>query len=106
MIAVTNRIHVTPEFAQALEERFRNRVGLIDQMPGFILNQVWRPTKEEDPYVIVTFWESREQFDAWTRSESFKKAHSQGLPEGATTGPNHVEIYEIIMDTSRPDLEG
>lgn len=104
MIAVMNRIHVDPDYADTLEERFRHRTGEVDAMPGFVLNQVMRPTKEGDPYIIMTLWESQEQFDAWTHSESFKKAHSKGLPEGAYTAPNHVEVFEVIMDTSRPGV--
>jgi heme oxygenase (mycobilin-producing) len=106
MIAVSNRLYVTPEHAATLEERFRSRSGLIDDMPGFILNQVLRPMKEGDPYIIVTLWDSYEHFEMWKKSDAFKQAHAQGLPEGASTGPNHVEMHEVIMDTSRPELHG
>jgi heme-degrading monooxygenase HmoA len=99
MITVMNRISVSPEYAETLEERFRNRVGLIDQMPGFLRNQVLRPLREGDPYIILTQWESREHFEAWTQSEAFKQAHARGMPEGATTTKNHVEVHEVIMDT-------
>lgn len=101
MIVVTNRIHVTPEFADQLEERFRNRSGLIDHMPGFVRNMVLRPSNEGDPYVIMTLWETREHFDAWTQSDSFKHAHTKRMPEQSQTAPNHVEIYEVVMDTEQ-----
>ena len=32
MITVANRIYVTPEYADAFEERFRTRAGLVDGM--------------------------------------------------------------------------
>lgn len=103
MIVVQNRIHVKPEHAEDLENRFRNRSGLIDQMDGFISNQVLRPTQEGEPYVIQTYWESREKFEAWTQSESFQKAHAKPMSKESHTAPNHVEIYEVIMDTSQID---
>ena len=30
MITVANRIYVTPEYAEAFEQRFRERAGLVD----------------------------------------------------------------------------
>ena len=44
MITVANRIYVTQEYAEAFEQRFRERAGLVDQMPGFISNQILRLT--------------------------------------------------------------
>jgi heme-degrading monooxygenase HmoA len=101
MIVVTNRLHVAPDYVPQFEERFRNRSRMIDDMPGFIRNQVLRPTREGDPYIILTMWESHEHFEAWTNSDAFKKAHSGGeAQQHIYTAPNHVEIYEVIMDTA------
>lgn len=101
MIAVTNRIFVAPQYAEQFEERFRNRAGLVDQMAGFVSNQVLRPTQEGQPYVVLTWWRSREDFDAWTQSEAFRQGHARSgsLPREAFTGPSQIEIYEIIADT-------
>ena len=54
MITVPNRIYVAREYVDAFEQRFRDRAGLVDQMPGFISNQVLRPVNEGDPYVVFT----------------------------------------------------
>lgn len=107
MITVANRIFVAPEYADHFEENFRKRAGLVDQMPGFISNQVLRPVNPGDPYIVLTLWESREQFEAWTRSDAFVKGHARSgtLPKEAFTGPNKLEIHEVIMDSARPDLK-
>ena len=107
MITVANRIFVTLEYAEAFEERFRNRAKLVDDMPGFISNQVLRPVNGGDPYVVFTLWESRKHFEAWIRSEEFTKGHAQSgtLPEEAFTAPNKLELHEVFLDSSRPDLE-
>jgi heme-degrading monooxygenase HmoA len=103
MITVANRIEVAPENAEAFERAFRQRAGHVDETPGFIRNQVLRPTREGDPYVVLTTWESRQAFEAWTRSESFKKAHANA---GATpTGASRLEVHQIIQDSNVPDLE-
>lgn len=107
MITVANRIFVSPEFAQQFEDNFHKRAGLVDDMPGFIYNQVLRPVKEGDPYIVLTLWESREHFEGWTKSDAFVKGHARSgsLPKEAFTGPNKLEVHEVIQDSSRPDLK-
>lgn len=102
MIAVANRIFVAPEFADRFEERFRTRAGRVDQMPGFVRNLVLRPTAPGDPYVVLTFWESRAQFEAWTKSDAFVQGHSRAgtLPREAFTAANKLEIHEVVLDSA------
>ncbi|MBO8140612.1 MAG: antibiotic biosynthesis monooxygenase [Firmicutes bacterium] len=105
MYVVMNRIPVQPEFAQAFEERFRSRAGEVDKMPGFIRNLVLRPDRPEDPYVVLTMWESREAFEAWTRSDAFQKGHARSgtLPREAFRGPNKLETFTAFLDSADPE---
>lgn len=98
MYVVMNRIFVKPEYRDALEERFRQRAGEVDKMPGFIRTQVLRPDDPEVPFVVVTEWESKEAFEAWTRSEAFQKGHRQSgtLPPDAFLGPSRVEAFTVV----------
>lgn len=76
MITVANRIYVKPGYAEAFEARFRERAGLVDEMPGFVSNRVLRPVNEGDPYVVFTVWRSRQDFINWVRSDASTKGHS------------------------------
>ena len=107
MITVANRIYVKKEYANAFGERFRERAGLVDKMPGFISNQVLRPVNEGDPYIVFTTWNSRQDFLDWVRSEAFIKGHAQSgtLPKEAFSRSNTLEMHEVIQDSARPDLE-
>jgi len=107
MITVANRIYVSREYAEAFEKRFRERAGLVDQMPGFISNQVLRPVNEGDPYVVFTTWQSRQDFLSWVRSDEFVKGHAQSgtMPKEAFTSANVLEMHEVIQDSGRPGLE-
>ncbi len=107
MITVANRIYVNREFADAFEQRFRDRAGLVDKMPGFISNQVLRPVNEGDPYVVFTIWNSRDNFLNWVRSDEFVKGHAQSgtLPKEAFFQSNVLEMHEVVQDSSRPELE-
>lgn len=102
MITVMNRISVKPEFAGAFEERFRTRAGLVDEMPGFIRNEVLRPTQEGKPYIVLTYWESREDFERWTNSEQFKQGHARSgsLPREAFNGHSELEVHELFLNSA------
>lgn len=106
MITVANRIYVNPEFAEAFEARFRNRAHLVDTMPGFIMNQLLRPAKAGDPYIVLTYWQRYEDFKAWTQSEAFREGHAKSgtLPKSAFDQPNKLEIHQVILDSRDPEL--
>jgi heme-degrading monooxygenase HmoA len=107
MITTMNRIFVNPDYAEQFEENFRNRAGLVDRMDGFISNQLLRPSTPGDPYIVLTLWETRSQFEAWVRSPEFAQGHARSgsLPREAYSAPNKLELHEVILDSARPDLE-
>ena len=95
---------MTPAYAQQFEERFANRASLVDQMPGFLYNQVLRPSSEGAPYIVLTAWESMEHFQAWVNSEEFKRGHARSgsLPPEAFAGRSQLEIHEVVQDSRDP----
>lgn len=103
MYVVMNRISVNPEYAEAFEARFRDRAGEVDKMPGFQRTLVLRPETPDDPYVVLTFWESREAFEAWTESEAFTRGHSQSgsLPKDVFRGPSKLEKFVPFVDSDQ-----
>lgn|SRR5690606_34406726 len=106
MIVVMNRIPVNPEYATAFEERFADRASLVDRMEGFVSFRLLRPTTAEDPYIVVTTWETKEHFEAWTQSEGFKEGHSRAgrLPHEAFRGHPKLEIMDVILDAQRGQI--
>lgn len=99
MIIITNRLYVAADYATEFEERFSQRTGSVDSMPGFIRNMILRPINDGDPYVVMTMWKSKEDFEAWTKSEAFKHAHTGGMDPKAYTAPHKVEMFDVIQDT-------
>ncbi|MEM1032788.1 MAG: antibiotic biosynthesis monooxygenase [Myxococcota bacterium] len=124
MIVVTNRIPVSEGYEADFEDRFRNRVHLVDRSPGFIRNEVHRPRPMKldrktgrwvsDPtkegfYEVKTWWRSMEDFEAWTRSPSFAEAHKNRPPREMFSGPNQIVVHEVFLssdgDDSAPSVE-
>jgi len=102
MFVVMNRIPVNPEYKDQFEERFINRAREVDKMPGFVRNQVLRPGNLDDPYVILTVWESKDDFEAWVNSEAFQKGHAKSgtLPREAFLSHSKLETFDVILDTA------
>jgi len=114
MIVVTNRIPVAQGHEIDFEDRFRNRVHLVDRSPGFIRNEVHRPKPMKldresgrwvpDPesqghYEVKTWWRSMEDFENWTKSDAFKEAHRDRPPPEMFAGSNTLEIHEVFTST-------
>ncbi|MBI2265719.1 MAG: antibiotic biosynthesis monooxygenase [Armatimonadetes bacterium] len=101
MITVANRIPVAEGYEAEFEKRFQSRAGLVEGMAGFIRNEVLRPIKGNS-YIVLTHWESRETFEAWTKSDAFRLAHSSHPPREMFSGPNVLEIHEVILSKEAP----
>jgi len=99
MVIAMNRVPVNEGHEGGFMERFRTRRGLVDGQPGFIRNMVLRPLKGEF-HVVMTFWESREAFEAWTKSDAFQQAHARVPPPGMFNGHGELELYEVGLDTA------
>ncbi len=107
MIVTCNRIPVNPDHAAAFEKIFEERAALVDGMPGFVSFQLLRPTKPEDPYVVMTFWESEDHFNGWVQSEEFKQGHAQSgtLPKETFRGHPTLEMFEVILRSAITENE-
>ena len=103
MFVVMNRISVNPNYAEQFEDRFRNRAGEVDQMEGFVRNQVLRPANPADPYIVMTFWQSQADFDNWVNSDAFKQGHARSgtLPPETFRGHPKLESFELFLDSGQ-----
>jgi len=118
MIVVTNRIPVSEGYEIDFEDRFRKRVHLVDQSPGFIRNEVHRPRPvkfdhesggfkpnpdEQGYYEVKTWWTSMDDFVAWTKSPAFAEAHNSRPPKEMFAGPSKLEVHEVFLSTDTND---
>lgn len=108
MIVVSNRIPVARGREEEFAARFRDRAGLVERHPGFIRLEILRPEPVtlhgrqmggSDYHVVLTYWERKEDFVAWTESDDFRVAHAQRPPAEMFAGPNVFEMHEIIQST-------
>ena len=67
-------------------------------MDGFISFKLLRPTAPDDPYVVMTFWETQEAYEAWVNSDEFKQGHARSgtLPRETFLGHPKLEVMEVV----------
>ena len=87
MFIAMNRFQVAPGREDAFEGIWRERETYLDEVAGFKDFKLLRGPGSDTStlYVSHSIWESREAFEAWTKSESFRKSHAR-----AGDGPSNI----------------
>jgi len=105
MIVVMTKFPVNPkykeEFSRYAIERFGEK-GL-SQQEGFIKMNILQPVdfppgKENNMFIIETYWENMESLKKYTESEAFRKAHENPPPREWFTGHPVIEVYSVIKN--------
>lgn len=76
-----NTIHCKPDYVERFECLFCTRARAIDSMGGFLAMQVLKPSKPDEAYLVVSYWESEEQFNAWVGSPAFHEGHKRAFAD-------------------------
>ncbi|MDQ0316918.1 antibiotic biosynthesis monooxygenase family protein [Amorphus orientalis] len=100
MFIAMNRFKVIRGEEEAFEQVWLGREVHIDQEPGFVEFHLLKGPEHEDHtlYSSHTIWESRDAFEAWTRSQSFRDAHkSAGDRKPLYLGHPEFEGFETLQ---------
>jgi heme-degrading monooxygenase HmoA len=78
MYIAMNRFKVAKKSAAEFERLWQQRESYLDELEGFEAFHLLRGPEHEDYilYASHTMWRSFEDFQAWTKSEQFRKAHA------------------------------
>jgi heme-degrading monooxygenase HmoA len=100
MFIAMNRFRIAPGQEPVFEKLWRERDSYLDEVPGFREFHLLRGPSDEEAtlYASHTVWESRDAFEAWTRSESFVKAHAQArAPKGTYLSHPQFEGFDVVL---------
>jgi heme-degrading monooxygenase HmoA len=91
MFIAMNRFRVRKGCEQAFEDVWLKRDSYLDRVPGFVEFHLLKGPDAEDHtlYSSHTVWQSKAAFEAWTKSEEFRRAHARAGND--TTGPLYLE---------------
>ncbi len=104
MFIAMNRFQVIRGQEEAFEQVWLSRDSHLGGVPGFVEFHLLRGPSEEDHTLFSshTVWRSREDFEAWTRSEAFRQAHrNAGGNKPLYLGHPRFEGFEVIQTVKR-----
>ena len=100
MFIAMNRFRIALGREDDFEKLWRERDSQLDEVPGYREFHLLRGPQDEECtlYASHTLWESQEAFEAWTKSDSFRKAHANArAPEGTYLGHPRFEGFEVVL---------
>ncbi|MGH2487006.1 MAG: antibiotic biosynthesis monooxygenase family protein [Ktedonobacterales bacterium] len=94
---IVSLFHIqTPEAAiEPFERGWRQRAGMVDKMPGFRGLEVLRDGKTPGKYIVLTHWETKDDYDRWANSPEFVAGHARSGQTGAQGAA--LEFYEVLV---------
>ena len=108
MFIAMNRFKVKKGSEQAFENVWMTRETYLDRMKGFVEFHLLKGPEAEDHtlYSSHTVWETKGDFEAWTKSEEFRAAHARA--GNNQTGPLYLEHpkfegFEVRQTVTRKD---
>lgn len=100
MFIAMNRFQVIRGEEAAFEQVWLSRDTHLADVPGFIEFHLLRGAEEEDHTLFSshTVWRSRDDFEAWTRSEAFRAAHrNAGDNKPLYLGHPRFEGFDVLQ---------
>jgi len=100
MFIAMNRFKVTRGSEGEFERVWTTRDTHLQEVEGFVEFHLLRGPEREDHvlYASHTVWRSRDDFEAWTRSEAFRLAHrNAGGNRPLYLGHPEFEGFEVVQ---------
>lgn len=100
MFIAMNRFKIKLGCEQDFVDIWKGRDSYLNEVPGFqSFNLLQGSTNEEFTlFSSHAVWESREAFEAWTKSEAFRKAHANaGSRRDIYVGHPQLECFEAVI---------
>ena len=72
------------------EKKFVQVMAAMQSVPGHVRTNLYRHAFKDRSYLVVSEWESRETFDSFVASETFRAVTSWGEANILASRPNHV----------------
>ena len=100
MYLAMNRFQIAKGFEEGFETIWRERDTYLSEVPGFTSFALLKGPEADDHvlYASHTIGQSKQDFDNWTQSEHFRKAHAQAsAPKGTYLGHPNLETFEQVL---------
>lgn len=82
--------------AATLEEAFRDRLGEVDDWPGFLDLEVWRDEGDPERFVMVSWWTSKDAYAAYMRSDDHRRSHDRIPTDPAAPRATGIGRFRVV----------
>lgn len=99
MYLTMNRFKVKRGSEETFENIWKTRDSHLDEVPGFKAFHLMKGASNDDYtlYASHTTWATQADFENWTRSEAFRKAHAgAGSHKDIYFGHPELEIFSAV----------
>lgn len=85
------------EMTEKVKNAFKNRLHLVDRVPGFLGMNVISPTEAPDEIWLITYWTDESCFKTWHKSHQFQDSH-KGIPKGLkiVAGSPKITTFQFV----------
>lgn len=100
MYIAMNRFMIAHGREQDFIDIWKNRDSHLHEVPGFREFHLLRGPQLEEGTLFSSHavWDCEQDFENWTRSEAFRKAHAQaGSARDIYLGPPRFEGFEVVL---------
>ncbi|MFC4738356.1 antibiotic biosynthesis monooxygenase family protein [Bacillus daqingensis] len=94
MYVVMNELHVPPEGRENVAARFSESAEKMKEVPGCLDFMFLQPDEDLNYPVVLTKWETKEDYNNWINSDAFKKAHKPRRENLDKSPTQSNKIYE------------
>ena len=101
MFVAMNRFRIVQGREADFEQVWAERDTHLDGVPGFLEFRLLKGPEADDHtlYASHSIWTDRGAFEAWTRSDAFRKAHAgAGERRDLYLGHPEFEGFETVLD--------
>lgn len=100
MYIAMNRFRIAPGMEGEFIEIWKTRDTHLESVPGFKEFHLLQGSSDETctKFISHSIWKSATDFENWTRSDAFRKAHANaGSSKDIYLGPPQFDGYEIVL---------
>jgi heme-degrading monooxygenase HmoA len=100
MFIAMNRFRIVRDREEDFIAMWKRRESHLDSVPGFREFHLLKGPADDQGTLFASHsvWESRAAFEAWTRSEAFRRAHAgAGAARDIYLGPPQFEGFDAVL---------
>lgn len=101
MTTIGMQYEVRPGKEEEFEQGFLKTLELLRTLPGHIESHLYEDVASVGSYIILSRWASKQEYEAFLRSDAFKAAVAWGKAEILRSRPKH-RVYKDDDDRN-PD---